>query len=106
MASRHNNPHPNNCQDPPVSCSYAAFMFIHFHHDFQCVLAFFLLCISLHFYLNGLLICQLLGGMLTLAPSLLQSSSLPVEGSLVSEEANHTESSPNTGTQGDTVVGK
>ncbi|KAE8296248.1 Alpha- and gamma-adaptin-binding protein p34 [Larimichthys crocea] len=49
VASRHNNPHPNNCQDPP-------------------------------------------------------SSSLPVEGSLVSEEANHTESSPNTGTQGDTVV--
>lgn len=49
VASRHNNPHPHSCQDPP-------------------------------------------------------SSSLPVEGSLVSEEANHTDSSTNTGTQGDTVV--
>ncbi|XP_078113199.1 alpha- and gamma-adaptin-binding protein p34 [Sander vitreus] len=33
-----------------------------------------------------------------------QSSSLPVEGSLVSEETNHTESSANTDTQEDTVV--
>lgn len=33
-----------------------------------------------------------------------QSSSLPVEGSLVSEETNHTASSANTDTQGDTVV--
>ncbi|XP_041794408.1 alpha- and gamma-adaptin-binding protein p34 [Chelmon rostratus] len=49
VASRHNNPRPHNCQDPP-------------------------------------------------------SSSLPIEGSLVSEEANHTESSTNTDTQGDTVV--
>ncbi|XP_070828307.1 alpha- and gamma-adaptin-binding protein p34 [Chaetodon trifascialis] len=49
VASRHNNPRPHSCQDPP-------------------------------------------------------SSSLPIEGSLVSEEANHTESSTNTDTQGDTVV--
>lgn len=46
------------------------------------------------------------GDMLTLAPFLWQSSSLPVEGPLVSEEANHTESTTNTGTPGDTVVGK
>lgn len=44
--------------------------------------------------------------MQTLAPSLLQSSSLPVGDSLSSEEANHTESSTNTATQGDTLVGK
>ena len=44
--------------------------------------------------------------MLTLAPFLLQSASLPVEGSPVSEEAEHTESITNTDTPGDTVVGK
>lgn len=44
--------------------------------------------------------------MLTLAPFLLQSSSLPVEGSPVSEEADRTESSTNTDTPADTVVGK
>lgn len=49
VASRHNNPHQHNCQDPP-------------------------------------------------------SSSLPVDGSLVSEETNHTEDSTNTGSQGDAVV--
>lgn len=49
VASRHNNPRPHSCQDPP-------------------------------------------------------SSSSPIEGALVSEEANHTESSTNTDTQGDTVV--
>ncbi|KAM9351843.1 alpha- and gamma-adaptin-binding protein p34 [Symphorus nematophorus] len=49
VASRHNNPHPHNCQDPPTS-------------------------------------------------------SLPVEGSLVSEDADHTENGTNTDTQGDTVV--
>lgn len=49
VASRHNNPHPHNCQDPPAS-------------------------------------------------------SLPVEGSLVSEDANRTENSTTTDTQADTVV--
>lgn len=44
--------------------------------------------------------------MQTLAPFLLQSSSLPVGGSLSGEEANHTESSTNTDTQADTLVGK
>lgn len=49
VASRHNNPHQHNCQDPP-------------------------------------------------------SSSLPVDGSLVSEETNHTEDTTNTDSQGDAVV--
>lgn len=36
----------------------------------------------------------------------MQSSSLPEEGALVNEEANHTESSTNSDTQENTVVGK
>lgn len=43
--------------------------------------------------------------MQTLAPFVLQSSNLPVGGSVVTEDVNQTEST-NTDTQGDTLVGK
>lgn len=49
--------------------------------------------------------CKLPIRLVSLAQFLCQSSSLSVEGTLVSEEANHTESTTNSDTQG-TIVGK
>lgn len=115
VASRHNN--PRNCpQDPPVSGNFVVTIHLlwfvilfTFVIVFQCVLL-----IPHKSPLNNnpfsfkcdLKYVSFWGGILTHAPSLWQSSSLPVEGPRVSEEASHTESSGNTNTQGDAVVGK
>uniref|UniRef100_A0AAQ5Y5C0 Alpha and gamma adaptin binding protein n=1 Tax=Amphiprion ocellaris TaxID=80972 RepID=A0AAQ5Y5C0_AMPOC len=106
VASRHNN--PRSCQDPPVSgisiVTLLVFILIgfvfRFANMFLCVLSCFLMSVhpfSLKWDCESVLV-------VTPAPFLCQSSSSPEEGTLVNEEANHTQSSPNAGTQEDTVV--
>lgn len=111
VAARHNNPH--SCQDPQVIGNFVVTIFIYFNCNFSytcnwlsiCFTSF--LCIINPFSFKwDFKSVSVRWGMLTLASFLWQSSSLPVEGSLVSEETNHTESSANTDTQEDTVVGK